>query len=242
MVVEFLLVVLGVFLAFQVDRWNDQRLFENQEEGYLLALSGDFAAIVAELQRAEKRLSGTIEAAKALSDEALPGQPPRGHQEFYELLGRAGRLTSILFVSRTYDSLIASGNIEAISDQQLRSDMAAFYARVSGQGIGQLQRQAAFKQNQVDPYLISNLDQVASMIASHPDAAADVALIRSTDHYFEVLDRPEFRSLMATKWHMNFDLRSEVRAALATAQAISEQIETRLGEKYGNADSLTIRE
>ncbi len=41
LILEIIVVILGILIAFQIDRWTEQRRERNSEYGYLQRLSGD---------------------------------------------------------------------------------------------------------------------------------------------------------------------------------------------------------
>lgn len=76
---ELLVVIAGVFLALQVNNWNEQRKANAAAENYRARLASDFVLISANLETLEESFSKRIEAAEKmrnlielpLSDEAL---------------------------------------------------------------------------------------------------------------------------------------------------------------------------
>ena len=63
---DLVVVVVGVFLAFQVERWYDDRRSDSMEEEYLASLAGDFAATGSDLDRIKQIHVRASEAALVL--------------------------------------------------------------------------------------------------------------------------------------------------------------------------------
>ena len=129
--VDFVIVVVGVFIGIQVANWNEERLQEREGAQYSSRLKADLRAeftawqnLVAYLgvvrenaDRATAILEGRVEA----TDEAL--------------LIHAYRATQYMYYQRrrsTFDELTSTGSLGLISDQHLRDTAAVFF---SFQGI-----------------------------------------------------------------------------------------------------------
>jgi len=131
-VVEFVIVVAGIFVGLQVTDWNEQRQLRERELNYLVRLSEDVAVMraeIAEIQaRAEGRPEIALRAFRALEacDSAL-AEPEdfRLTFAFYQ-----NQRTAVL-VERTYEEMVASGALAAMADQELSSAIAGTFSELS---------------------------------------------------------------------------------------------------------------
>ena len=135
-VIELAVVTLGVLLAFQVDQWGDRRNQAKEERRFLERLYTEYHRGIAELDfvdRDSRRIRDQI--FKALSARATP-------KRLEELSRRpdfgcgAARFRSANFNDTGFGELVASGRLNLISDQALRSqvrDLAAAQATSSRQ-------------------------------------------------------------------------------------------------------------
>ena len=124
--IEFVLLVLGVFLGIQVANWNADRETKQKSAVFTERLKADlrgedwtYQFLVAynrEVLANANRAVDALEGKAALSDEALLVSAYRATQ--YRSRNQLGT---------TYDELISTGNIGLIHDQTLRGTSARIY-------------------------------------------------------------------------------------------------------------------
>ena len=124
--IEFVLLVLGVFLGIQVANWNAEResrqksaLFTERLKADLRGEDWTYQFLVAynrEVLANANRAADALEGKAALADEALLVSAYRATQ--YRSRNQLGT---------TYDELISTGNIGLIHDQTLRGTSARIY-------------------------------------------------------------------------------------------------------------------
>lgn len=124
---DFVIVVVGVFVAIQVDAWNNQRIDRKNEQEFLERLHAD-------IELAEK-LSNRVRARRLERSKLLVSA-------YGSLLGRSGRefLTpeeclavssshhmGIVMVELTgFNELVASGRLNIIENSDLRAQLSSF--------------------------------------------------------------------------------------------------------------------
>ncbi len=134
MLVEFLLVVLGVLLALQVDNWNQARKERALFSDYLVQLKADLRL---DIQRAQRR----IEISEGLDQRAeyfrsvIAGtaSEPVDNDLLVVSILTAGYANLNLVNSQTYDELISTGNLRLFQDTELKRKVVNYY---SGSEIG----------------------------------------------------------------------------------------------------------
>ena len=124
--IEFVLLVLGVFLGIQVANWNAERETRQKSALFTERLKADLrgedwtyqflAAYNREVLANANRAADALEGKAALADEALLVSAYRATQ--YRSRNQLGT---------TYDELISTGNIGLIHDQTLRGTSARIY-------------------------------------------------------------------------------------------------------------------
>ena len=103
-VVELLIVIVGVFLAIQVENWNEGRKELAQEKVLLESLRDDFV----ENQRIGKHRIGQYTRAEAAALELrriAQTETEANVEEFYEVINDANSVWPPSFVSNTWDLL-----------------------------------------------------------------------------------------------------------------------------------------
>lgn len=124
--IEFVLLVLGVFLGIQVSNWNAERLNNKQSEIFTERLRADLHeeawgyALVLEYN---KDVLANIES--VLAD--LQGETALSDEQFVINAFRATQYRSIDRKRATYDELVSTSKIDLIKDQTLRNSAIKLY-------------------------------------------------------------------------------------------------------------------
>jgi hypothetical protein len=202
---ELLVVIVGIFLAIQVDRWYEAERRASEESELLLALAEDFSASRVRLESVISRHSAAAESALKLLQAEADGPNSISYDEFYTHLSHVQWTITPNVARRTYDLLIASGDINTIRDASLKAEMAAFFAVFDGRGSFVAVELRDFSSNIWLPYLNSHLDHVALMQKVHADDTAFLTPTQSKDQYREVLGSPQFEGVIMAKWHLSRD-------------------------------------
>jgi len=124
---DFLIVVVGVFIGIEVANWNEARQDRQEERRYYTQLLVDLRADLETLAEAEKRADRHDEAAQMVIDR-LDGAPTRASPG---RLARAIQLAGWIYIPHasrgTYDELISTGNLGLLRNSQLKSEIASYY-------------------------------------------------------------------------------------------------------------------
>lgn len=125
---DFLIVVVGVFIGLQVTEWNEQRQAKAREHAWLMQLSEDLKAMRTEFairtQRAGERSEQARRAFRAL--EAC-GSDRASQEDFETVFVRYQNQRTVTIVSRTYDEMVASGALAAMRDRTLSGRIAGLF-------------------------------------------------------------------------------------------------------------------
>lgn len=133
--IEFVIVVIGVFVGLQMSNWNDTRIQAAEEEATLQRLQEEFGAIEAELIRVADQYSATVESTGLVIRALRGGTPPPDEAAFRDMLRAAQFVWDVPAQSTTYAELVATGALSRLSDPELRAaltrygDYSARYAR-----------------------------------------------------------------------------------------------------------------
>jgi hypothetical protein len=126
---DFLIVVVGVFIGIEVANWNEARQDRQEERRYYGQLLVDLRTDLGTLAGAEKRADLHDEAAQLVLDR-LGGAPTRASPgRLAKSIHRAGFIF-IPHASRgTYDELVSTGNLGLLRNPQLKSEIANYYEK-----------------------------------------------------------------------------------------------------------------
>lgn len=125
--IEFVLLVLGVFLGIQVANWNEERETNRKSVEFSERLQADlreeewrYASLIAyyrEVLVSAERTAGALEGTAQVADEALLVEAYRASQNRQGFHRRS-----------TYDELISIGAIDLIRDRTLRATAMRIYS------------------------------------------------------------------------------------------------------------------
>jgi len=125
---DFLIVVVGIFVGLQVTDWNAQRQAKEREHAWLIQLSEDLDAMRAEFavitDRAGARSEQALRVFRALEtcdrDRASEG-------DFETVFARYQNQRTATIVSRTYDEMVGSGALAEMDDRSLSGRIAGLF-------------------------------------------------------------------------------------------------------------------
>jgi len=224
---DFLVVVIGIFLAFQLERWySDQRLRSSVEER-LIALSEDFESNHDVLVRSIDMRKVALEAAFTLLELDQLEVSELDSDSFYRALAEVSRTLRPRIRRGAYDVLIATGEIEFIEDQSLKTELAEYFVildelLVFNEGVWTLDRIT------FEPYVSRNLDHVAMLHKLHPDRFDKAMPTHDSRQFIEVLGTTEFEGVVAAKSHATTDEIARLQRLLDRNSKIRERLEESL--------------
>jgi hypothetical protein len=125
--IDFLIVVVGVFIGIQVANWNTVNLSQAKEQNVLAQLNQEFKQV---LLLTEKNLIINEKALKAIADVLKiihSKTEPEDQDEFGQLLIKAGSFSSAPYEPTTLTELLSSGDLSDISSPSLRTALIKFH-------------------------------------------------------------------------------------------------------------------
>ncbi|MBU1188318.1 MAG: hypothetical protein KKC01_04730 [Gammaproteobacteria bacterium] len=126
--VEIMIVVLGVFIGIQVANWNDVRIDAGRAVAYLDRIDQDLDADLATLadrkdfwrQVSRYGETGLRYAQTGMADEA-------SHWNVLLAYFQASQVAEFVTTQATYDELRSAGDLELISNLDVRNELASYY-------------------------------------------------------------------------------------------------------------------
>ena len=122
--IEFLIVLLGVFLALQAEDWNQERKDRNLEEAYISRLIDEARSNIDILAQHEKIFEEKVEFILALPNLQLNEAFQRDPLEFMHQLDYSTYVGVPNLRSETYQELESSGRLTLLRNSELRSAIA----------------------------------------------------------------------------------------------------------------------
>lgn len=123
---ELVLLIVGIFAGFQLDRWNDGRLDQQRADEYREQLITDLSVE----QNDVKLLIAYHEQVRDFALTALAAwndSPPADTEELIVALYQASNVNSITSVRGAYDALSNNGLLDRVGGPALTSRLSAYY-------------------------------------------------------------------------------------------------------------------
>lgn len=221
---DFLIVVLGVFVGLQVSNWNQDRADSRRETLYLAALQEDFGAIIAELEDDISGYEGIASTMTLLLEQSRKDEPDMTLPELNQAARQLVFMEGTPIISATYTNLTGSGDLAIIRSQAVKDAMSFFFGRAE---IIKLVSNTHEMQlvNIFQPYIIENLDYTTTF---REERGLPMVTGLEPDHILEVLSTSKFRNVVAVKWDTVTDLRILLLGALKEAQAVEALLQEEL--------------
>ncbi len=127
---DFMIVVVGVFIGIQVANWNQTRADHQTEATYLELLCGDLRSTMA---NAETQIEFEQFQTKLANETfLLVGEAPSEtrRQKLAIALSQLGTRRTLKVDSPTFLDLQSSGKLGLVSDSELRNEIVAYFIRV----------------------------------------------------------------------------------------------------------------
>jgi hypothetical protein len=194
--IEFVLVVVGVFLGIQVSNWNDQRKQRATESAYLARIAQDARRDVVELDEiirvSETRMALLNAILPKASGEPLPdgfdsarGQVAIERVPRYDLRSRASPGFALFILTplddnrSAYETMINTGAIAGMTDIATLKRIQDYYAAVDREQhfeIGLEQNRDKFVDAErklgISPVKAMSVDPLTAAFASNPELLA----------------------------------------------------------------------
>ncbi len=126
--VEILVVIVGLMLAFQLDRWWEQRGDRAQEAQYVARLIVDVQADIESLEYALELQSLRLDLATLLMDVvADPELAMRRPVEFLGAIVQSSYLYTPVLTAHTFEDLRSTGNMRLLRDPDIKNLLYDYY-------------------------------------------------------------------------------------------------------------------
>lgn len=124
--IDFLIVVIGVFIGIQVSNWNDVRKARAAEAALLERLAEEFETMEPALAHWVEQMKETTASTGAVVEALRAEQPPADVGSFRRDLAQANFVRTAPALSANYIALVSSGAIASIRDEQLRISLIRY--------------------------------------------------------------------------------------------------------------------
>ncbi len=147
--IDFLIVVVGVFVGLQVNNWNEARAEKERSRNYLSRIRTELVADMTELERHRGLWrKGATEGYAAISYAETGARGGATDWEILRSFLHASQSHQLSFADTTYSELRSAGELRLIPDADLRSALADYYVLVAARrgGLGPYQLLSEYRE------------------------------------------------------------------------------------------------
>jgi hypothetical protein len=125
--IDFLILVVGVFLGIQASNWNEDRKDRGLANAYLDRIKSDLTYDLKGLQAREAYWRASAEAGDRALAFAVDGQLDRDQWSTLLDFFNAGQIWSWAPSDGTYREMLSAGRLDLLGDADLKSQLSAYY-------------------------------------------------------------------------------------------------------------------
>lgn len=126
--IEFVIVVAGIFIGLQVDGWNQVRKDRELEQDYLVRLADDIQSDINTFQSLEQVFEVKAKTIQSLRESPVSELLVASRDEFLQNLDFTTWIAMPASRSATFSELAGSGRLVLIRNLQLRGALSTYYA------------------------------------------------------------------------------------------------------------------
>jgi len=170
LLIEGLVIVASILLAFAIDAGWDQVREREQEQRLLVQLIGELDLYIDRLGPAAQRRTDTVEADSQWLLQAIHGAEEHADDEWLKAVASLPGAFEFSAATPVFNILTADGGLQLVSDPKIRDELS----NVSS-WLGVARRfeelQGDFIANELNPWMSRNIDRYASRRLRDPNGA-----------------------------------------------------------------------
>ena len=215
-VLEFLIVIAGVVIGFQITAWNEDRITSNREMVRLSRLKSDFDSITTRGEQFFPFTEQQPAATRRLIEIIRRDEDPELTPEVSDHVSKVNQVWVYLEASSTYEELVSTGQLSQITNTDLR-ELLNYYARAQeGDYLFSLS-QYEFRKSVVLERAVQFSVEPSIFDAVYADntytaVSIDWSEMREIEPHLQVLLRDQ---MLRSSWHVeSLDVARQIRALL----------------------------
>ncbi len=227
---DFVIVVVGILIAFQITEWNEARADRHREQQYLARITEDLDRNITDIEYAIGKAGERAALARHLLDCAENPELVRANPgKFIEAVVVGGYSLTPFIRSDTFDEIKSVGDLGILRDPVLRARITEFYTQIEGNDQWRYYREIRQTEYMKRASGILTLEQYSSVVTSYGNVVATEESALAA--YGRMMERPEFLEWAPMLANRSDDINTlnnwltsakELRAQIATLEKNSE--------------------
>ena len=188
---EMVVVILGILIAFQIDRWAEDRRERESEYDYLVRLKEDLQiemqSMDSALRYAESRIADVVLLEEAIANPSVALERPTAVATAVETATWRSFPQINFFV---YSELQSTGNLGLVRSDSLRRDLASHYSSIRHHERVGLDLNIQHQFERLTAGMLTTAELQAIESEAWNDSTGDVAAERALEIVQELAQRP----------------------------------------------------
>lgn len=219
---DFVVVVVGLFIGLQIDTWWEGQRESRLEGAYLIEIREDFELNKSNLEASIANLESIVRSVLALHDAAAADASPMSVADLNREFTAVSSMPTFIPINRAFTNLTGSGDLRLIRSLALKNALADYYAAAELTILVQNTHELELVQI-YEPYIIANLDFAAVAKARVDDFPLPPPVDASS--ILDVLKTRTFRNILTQKWVISSDLLDQHRGMLERTNKVLRLLE-----------------
>lgn len=228
---DFLIVVVGVFIGIQVSNWNETINDRKREQAVLLAMLEDVTATSGDLQEMLDINMAGSESLKALADHIDKRTAPLPLEEIDVHVFRGiYQYPTFPITLATYEELKNTGKLDLVLDQDLRKRLQLLDGAI-GAGRSATDQLKTLTLSKTDQYLLDHYDFRGIVPLRIGEIPAYVEWIDPTENRADIstiFDDPYFMNLLLLRARTNSAYQRDINRLIAELAEIKSLINSKI--------------
>jgi hypothetical protein len=227
--IEATAIVASILLAFAIDAWWNSRSDAIQEQALLLALSDDFDAAANVLTLVKRMHAVTAESGEKLISYGDADNVPEADRDGVDLLiGMHFARTIFNPPMGTVQSVIGSGRIDLIANQELVAELTQWSSLVSKLNILEIEAREHFY-DRIYPYLAERLN-LKDLDKGYPQFLDSFPWEQAQTDSFLLVSEEEFLNIVYVHWV----IKTNIISAFEPVEASLTRIRNLIAKELSN--------
>jgi hypothetical protein len=205
---EIILVVVGILVALQINNWNETKKNKSTESVYLKEMLVDSEINLQKSIETIRDFEEMIPVLIGLLEQSALEKPTISVDSLNIAFSAINNMTTYTSTDRVYNNLIGSGDFKLITNQEIKTELAAYYKAIDLIKLVQSTHEMELVQS-FQPYIIDYLDFQAINSMSVDDFKLPDPVEKNK--ILDVLSDRKFRNIVTLKLTIITDLLEQNR-------------------------------
>lgn len=228
---EIIVVIIGILIAIQIDRWAEDRREREQEHNYLLRLKADLQVEIRSMdqaiQFAESRIAAVLLLEEIIENPAMVREQPDAVPAAMETATWMSFPQINAFV---YSELQSSGNLALIRSEPLRRELANHYASIRHYSRFGFERVMEHQFDRLTAGILSTAELLKIEEETWNNSPNNISIERAIEITQELAGRQDAIDLLPSVAQHNVFTQKVIKSARSRALKIIEQIDSLIEE------------